>query len=212
VLSRFREQFPDVDLQLHVEFPEPLFHDLLSNSLDVGCHIGARIPPGLIVEPLVEAEFVITASPRHPLAGRRRITPQELSEHPFVTFVSAPLRELVEGKLCSAGVTPQPVAEARHHDAIKKLVERGVGYALVIRASVEDDLSRRRLVVLGLNGPPIRGEIVMTHRAQPVISPLVREFIRFVRSELEAKDDGARDTSASGQRRRHRPATARRDA
>ena len=43
-LSRFREQFPDVDLQLHVEFPEPLFRDLLSNALDAGCHIGARTP------------------------------------------------------------------------------------------------------------------------------------------------------------------------
>jgi DNA-binding transcriptional LysR family regulator len=207
-LSRFREQFPDVDLQLHVELPEPLFGDLLSNALDVGCHIGARTPPGLTVERLGGAEFVIIASPRHPLAGQGRTTPHELSEHPFVAFVSAPLRELIETKLRSAGVTPRVMAEGRHHDAVKKLVERSAGYAMLIRASVEDDLARHRLVALELDGPPILGEIVMTYRSQPVVSPLVREFIRSVRAELEGKHDATPVDDASRRRKRHRPAPA----
>ena len=208
VLSRFREQFPDVDVQLHVEFPEPLFRDLLSNGLDVGCHIGARTPSGLTVERLADAEFVIISSPRHPLAGRRRITPRELSGHAFVAFASVPLRELIEEKLRGAGVAPRVVAEARHHDAIKKLVERSAGYAMLIRASVEDDLVRGRLVSLELDGPPIVGEIVMTYRSQPAISPLVREFINFVRAELEAKDDARSDAAVllRGRRRGAAPA------
>jgi DNA-binding transcriptional LysR family regulator len=205
-LSRFREQFPDVDLQLHVELPEPLFRDLLNNGLDVGCHIGARTPPGLTAERLGQAELVIIASPRHPLAGRARTSPQELSEHPFVAFVSAPLRELIETKLRSVGVTPRVMAEGPHHDAVKKLVERCVGYAMLIRASVEDELVTHRLVALELDGPPILGEIVMTYRSRPAVSPIVREFIRFVRAELEAKDDAT--PGAAARRRRLGPAPA----
>jgi DNA-binding transcriptional LysR family regulator len=207
-LSRFREQFPDVDLQLHVEFPEPLFQDLLSNSLDVGCHIGARTPSGLTVERLAEAEFVVISSPRHPLAGRKRIAPKELSEHSFVAFASVPLRELIEGKLRGAGVVPRAVAEARHHDAIKRLVERSTSYAMLIRASVEDDLLRGRLVTLDLDGPPSAGEIVMTYRSQSSISPLVREFINCVRSELETKHEATKeaDVFPAHRRRRRMPA------
>ena len=51
-LSRFREQFPEVDLQLHVEVPEPLFTSVLAKTVDVACYLKVRTPPGLTVEPL----------------------------------------------------------------------------------------------------------------------------------------------------------------
>ena len=69
MLSRFREQFPGVDLQLHVDVPQPLFSGLLANTLDVACYIGVDTPPGLTVEPVCDERFVVFASPRHRLAA-----------------------------------------------------------------------------------------------------------------------------------------------
>lgn len=183
-LFRFREHFPDVNFQLHVDFPEPLFHGLMANTLDVVCYINVRTPPGIAVEPVGEEELVIVTSPEHPLAGRRLVTPQELSEQPFVTSVGGPLRELIDTKLRGAGITPRVAAEGGHYDAVKKLVERNMGYSMLIRASVAEELASDRLVVLRLDGPPILSEIVVAYRARTVVPPLVHEFIRFVRAEL----------------------------
>jgi len=185
VLSRFRGQFPGVDLQLHVDHPEPLFNALLTSMLDVACYLQVRTPPGLTLEPVGVQELVIIASPRHPLAGRRRVAPHELNEHPFVAFASSPFTELIAARLHEAGVTPRTAAEGRHHDAVKKLVESNAGYAMVIGAAAADDLAAGRLVALRLDGPPILGELVMAYRSRSVASPLTRELIRFVRTTLD---------------------------
>ena len=205
-LVRFREQFPDVNFQLHVEFPERLFHGLLANTLDVICYMHVRTPPGITVEPVGEEELVIVASPEHPLAGRRLVSPRELSDQPFVAPIGSPLREMIETKLRGAGVTLRVAAEGGHHDAIKKLVEHDVGYSMLIRASVAEELASGRLVALRLDGPPILSEIVVAYRAQTAVPPLVHEFIRFVRAELSRARPGIRPGRPSRQKRpRRRP-------
>jgi DNA-binding transcriptional LysR family regulator len=208
-LSRFRAQFPDVDLQLHVEFPEPLFNGLLADTLDVGCYINVRTPPGLTIERLCEEELSIVASPDHPLAGRRHVTAQELSGQALVAPVPSPLRELIDAKLRRAGLTSPVVAEGSHHDAIKKLVEQNVGYSMLIRASVVDELANGQLVALRLDGPSILCELVVAFRPRPVVSPLVLAFTELVRAELNRTPDvtrlgagrSARAPRAKGRRR-----------
>lgn len=80
-------------------------------------------------------------------------------------------------------MTPQIGAEGRHHEAVKKLVEANAGYSILLKPSVTDELAAGRLVALPLSGPPIPGELVTAYQAR-LASPLVREFIRFVRAEL----------------------------
>jgi DNA-binding transcriptional LysR family regulator len=182
--SRVRAQFPDVDLEVHVDRPEPLFSHLLGNTLDVACYIRVRTPPGLTVEPLGDEELIIIASPQHPLAGQRLVTPKELSDQPFVVAAQPLFRELLEDKLRAAGVTPRTVIEARNNDAVKRLVERNAGYSMYVKPRVATELARGQLVVLSLDGPPILGEIVAAFVSRPVVSPLVQGFVQFLRAEL----------------------------
>jgi DNA-binding transcriptional LysR family regulator len=188
VLSRFLEEFSGVEVHLTVDVPEPMFSALLRNSLDVAYLINISIPSGLTVERLCEEEFVVFASSRHPLAGRRLVTPQELATHPFVASLSPPLRTLIDAKLRGAGVTPRIAAEALHHDAIKKLVDRDFGYSMLIKAAVADELATGQLVALRLDGPPIATDLVAVYRTRPTISPVIREFIDFTRRHLVNRD------------------------
>jgi DNA-binding transcriptional LysR family regulator len=194
VLHRFRDQFPDVELQLHVDGPpERLFSQLLSNTLDVVCCIRVLTPPGLTVERLYDEELVLIASPGHPLARRRRVTPRELSEQPFIVHTAAALREVLDAKLRAVGVTPRVGAEGRHHDAIKKIVERNAGYSLLIKSAVAAELASGRLVALRLKAPPMLAEIVVVLPSRPTVSPLVREFIRFLRADLSHDPGGGEE-------------------
>jgi len=199
-LFRFREQFPNVDVQLHVELPEPLFLGLNANSLDVICYINVRTPAGLTVEAVGTEELVIVVSPEHRLAGRRRVTPKELGNEPFVTPVSNPLREMLQTKLRDIGVTLRSGASGSHLDAVKKLVERNEGYSMFIRSAVAEDAAAGRLVMLKLDGPPALCEVVVAYRTRNNPSPLVQEFIRFVRAEL-TRDRGAQPGRAAGRLR-----------
>ncbi len=185
LLSRFRARFPQVEIQLHVDSPEHLFRDLMADVLDLVFSVGVRPPSGVSVEPICDEELVIVVSPRHPLARRRRITARDLSGQPLVTSLPGALfRELVEEKLRGAGVTPRVTIEARHPEAMKKLVEHNMGYSLLFRPSVADELKSRRLVALRLPGPPLMSQLIMAFRPRRIPSPLIRQFVQFVQAEL----------------------------
>lgn len=189
-LPPFRAQFPGVDVQLHVDLPEPLFNHLLANTLDIACYLKVRTPPGLTVEPLGQEEFAFIASPQHRLAGRRRVSAEELSKEAFVV-TSVPLsRELAEAKLRAIGVTPSAVAEARNYEAVNELVERNVGYTMHLKPLVAADIASGRFVPLRLDVPPILGEIVVAFRSRRTVSPPIEEFVRFMRAELERTRSG----------------------
>jgi LysR family transcriptional regulator, low CO2-responsive transcriptional regulator len=202
-LARFLEQYPGIDLQLHVEFAEPLFGELSANALDIMCYIAVPTPPGLTTEVLGRDEFIVFASPRNPAAGHGRVTPRQLSQQPFVAPASPSLRALIETKLRNAGVTPRVAAEGRHHDTVKNLVDRHGGYSMLIRASVADELASGRFVALSLGGPPMTAELVAAFPSRPVSSPLVREFIQFVRADLNPnRDSGVRQSPRTPATRR----------
>jgi DNA-binding transcriptional LysR family regulator len=191
-LSRFRAQFPGVDVEVHVDLPEPLFRRLLGDTLDVACYIRVRTPPGLTIERVGDQELVVIVSPQHPLARRKRVSPMELSDQPFVVAAQQIFRELLEDKLRAAGVTLRTVIEARNHDAVKRLVESNAGYSMYVRPLVATELAAGQLVVLNLTGPPILGEIVAAFASRPFVSPLVHEFVRFLRTELSDNHGASR--------------------
>lgn len=185
ILGRFRVRFPKVEIRLQVDSPEHLFRDLSTGALDVVLSVGVRTPAGLAVEALCDEELTLVVSPRHPLARRRRITAKDLSDQPLVTSLSGALfRELVEGKLRAAGVVPRVAIEARHPEAMKKLVENDMGYSLLFRPSVAEELKNGRLAALRLGGSPIMGQLIMACRPHRIPSPLVQQFVHFVRAEL----------------------------
>jgi len=197
----FRARFPGVAVQVHVDLPEPLFQRVLNNALDVACYLKVRTPPPLTLEPLGEEEFVIIASPHHRLAGRRSISAEELSQESLLVSAVTVFRELVEAKLRAAGVTPRAVAEARNYDAVKELIDRNRGYSLHLKSLAAPEIAAGRFVALRLAGPPIVGEVVAAMRPRALASPLVQEFVRFIRAELSRPAKGRPDPPARPRRR-----------
>ncbi len=67
---------------------------------------------------------------------------------------------------------------------MKKLVENDMGYALLFRPSVAEELKNGRLAALRLGRSPIMGQLIMAFRPHRIPSPLVQQFVQFVRAEL----------------------------
>ena len=184
-LYRFREQFPDVKLQVYLDAPpQHLFSALFANTLDLACYVNVRTPTALTIEPIGNEQLVIVASPRHPLAGRRRVSPQELSAHPFIASGVQDFRDMADERLRDVGVTPLVAGEGQHQDAVRRLVEENAGYSLLIRSAVAEQLANSTLVMLKLDGAPFLTDVVVAYRSRSVIPPLVRQFTAFVRAEL----------------------------
>ena len=201
-LPRFRAQFPGVNIHVNVDRPDPLFTQVLAETLDAVCFLKMRTPPGLALEPIGEEQLLIIASSQHRLASRRRVTAAELSEERLIVSNVSAFRELVEAKLRGAGVSPQAVEEVQNYETVKELVERNLGYSVHVKPMVATELATGRLIALRLDGPPFVGELVVGFRARPATSPLVEGFVRFLRTDRVGPRNAAPATAPASSNRR----------
>lgn len=105
---------------LHIRVQEGTVEALLASLRrgEIDCVIGrldaGATGSGLHGEKLLQLPIRIVARRRHPLAGRRRVTPGELASYPWVLPQSgAPIRIVIDGVFAAAGIpSPVPVVES----------------------------------------------------------------------------------------------------
>jgi DNA-binding transcriptional LysR family regulator len=70
--------------------------------------------------------------------------------------------------------------ELGSNEALKQVVAAGLGLAVVSAHTVVQELETGRLVILGVEGFPIRREWYLVHRKGKRLSPVAKAFCGFV--------------------------------
>ena len=129
--------------------------------------------------------LVIIAPPDHPLAKARDISKEDVAKEHFlirepgsgtrisleIFFASMP------GKLEKLG------SEMASNETIKQAVMAGMGIAFISSHTIEMELELGRLVILAVEGMPIRREWYSVWRKNRVFTPAMAVFNRFLKSK-----------------------------
>ncbi|MBN9429889.1 MAG: LysR family transcriptional regulator [Burkholderiales bacterium] len=134
-LPPFREQYPQLSLELKEGTTTQALRDLEAGTLDLGLVRYPVFEPCTAALEVVEEDvLMIVLRAGSPLARRRRLSLNDLAHEPFVMYAAAAAANL-RGQvmmLCqAAGFTPHVVQEAVQVQTIVSLVESGLGIALV---------------------------------------------------------------------------------
>jgi DNA-binding transcriptional LysR family regulator len=202
VYRAFRRRYPDVELSVRVEGTRPLLRQLADRSIELGIvslSVGdlSALPADSpwLADPLYREDLPFILSARHPLASRRRIELAELADTPFITFKEDSVtRRAVAALFAAAGMEPRVAMEISSPEAIKKLVEVGLGASVLPARSVAAEVRAGTLVT-----PTVRGArldrvlgVVRDPRRSP--SPAAAAFLRLleqVRNVRAAPDAGS---------------------
>jgi DNA-binding transcriptional LysR family regulator len=138
LIRSFRQQFPNVALQLREAMTDTQIEDLRSGILDVGLLSGQFSEAGFESQEIM-AEPLLAAIPQgHPLASKKGpLRAKRLTEEQLVMFprVIAPtLFDEIIGFCRAAGFSPRIAQEARQTQTIISLVAAGLGIAIVPRS------------------------------------------------------------------------------
>jgi DNA-binding transcriptional LysR family regulator len=166
-IAAFRSSYPDVALSLIEGEPEELAPRLREGEFDLGLTFEFEgtgdLGPGLRSAPLFEDPMRLALPKGHGLAGKDRITLEDLSEEAWVqtSEASACARHVV--RICrAAGFEPRVSFESDDYLTVQGLVAAGVGVALIpqlaLSQTVSYDISVRELHPAG----PIRYVVVAT--------------------------------------------------
>lgn len=174
-VRRFSADYPDVGLSLSELAVEAQVDGLRSGLLDVGI---LRLPAeteGLEIASITDEGLVVVVPDSHPLAGRKRISPQDLAEEPLILLA----RKMVPGlydQIIALQQQHGPIRiaqEATSIQAVLGLVAAGLGVSL-LPASVTA-LTRSGIAFSILSSSP-RSEIQLAWRAADR-SPLTAGFV-----------------------------------
>ena len=142
VIQRFRQQHPDIRLQLRQGTPEEICAMAHSGEADLAIATEAvAAAEGLIALPCYRWHHCVLVPPDHPLLSLERpLRLADLAAHPIVTYDFAFAgRSQINQTFRKAGLSPQVVLTALDADVIKTYVELGLGIGLIANVAFDSE-------------------------------------------------------------------------
>lgn len=188
IVAEFRERFPRVNLNLHQGTSEQIADMVAANEIDFAIATGSGdLFSDLLLVPSYRWDRSIVVPKNHELAKLdRKITLQDLAEHPLVTYVfSFGGQSSLKRAFAEQGLEPDVVFTARDADVIKTYVRMGLGVGIV--ASMAADCSDKKdLTVIEAEGLFPRSTTWIGYRKDAVLRRYMIEFLQLFASHLSA--------------------------
>src|SRR5579859_4991788 len=181
LLGKFHQIYPEVEITLDVVNRAALVDALVNNRIDMA--IVGRVPDDIsvVIEPFAPNELVLVASPLHRLAGRQRVPLEELAkEHFLLREVGSGTRAALERVFQEADIPLQVSMQVGNNSAIKQGVAAGLGIALISRVALDMELETNRLVILDVEGFPVKRQWGLVHIKDKHLSATAYAFKLFL--------------------------------
>lgn len=188
VLKSFCLDHPGVDVLVRTDHSQEVLQMVVDDDVQVG--FGRPVShPEVRTVTVYNDELVLVVPDRHPLAERDSIPISRLSGESLVLFDrDSSYYALIVGLFRDLGVVPRQPMQLDSIEATKKMVEAGLGIALLPERSVERELRLRTLhrVAIEEVEPVNRDIAVMYRRAKPQSGPMAA-FLALLGSRFEVE-------------------------
>ena len=163
------------------------------HALDLGLIESPSHLPGLASEVCCEDELVLICAPAHRFAKSAAVTPRQFAGEPYVSReLGSGTREFMDQYLRQCDVAPEDldvVMELGSPEAIKGVVETGMGIAIVSRATVLRELKLGSLAAVPLEPRLIRA-FSLVHPRERFRSKLLTTFAEFATARMKQLANG----------------------
>lgn len=184
-LAAFHKQHPEVTLTLRAGNTEEVIGALLAGRADLGLIEGESGRRELRAEAFFQDEILCVAAPGHPLAGRARVSMDDLrGERLILREPGSGTRRVVERALQKAGLPPRRLAvafEIQDSEAIKGLVAHQAGIGFLSRLAMRHELAHGLLAALPVKGLRITRPLYFLTPQGPPPGGAAGAFMGFLR-------------------------------
>jgi len=185
VYHEFHERYPGVTMEIVVGDTRALLDALGHGDVELATTTLPIDDESLVANEIYHERLVAVADPQHPLCGRTRISPRQLTESGVITYpAGSTTRRLIESAFSARGHTLRPRMEISSPEAMKRLSQAGLGVTILPRPVVADEVEQGTLVELAA-GLRIERSIGMVHRGVDTLSPAARVFLEMVESRFK---------------------------
>ena len=179
MIARYRQDFPDLPLELSVGNSQDVINAVLDFRVDIGLIEGPCHSTEIISEPWLEDELVVFAAPSSPLT-KGPVTLEQLAASPWILRErGSGTRELVDYLLLSHLPRFQMAMELGNSEAIKHAVRHGLGISCLSRRVIAEQLQAGTLSEVTVPLPRLVRTLWRVHHRQKHISNAITRFLYY---------------------------------
>ena len=183
LLGKFKKQKPEIKVTLTIKNTALVLEDLSKDVIDLALVEGAVENTDFIVEKFAEDELILVCSSDHPWKDRKEIHIEELGNERMIWRESTSgTRHTVESKLREYGVLEKinSYMEIGSTQAIKSMIEAGLGISILPRLTVARELEQGLLREVDISGVKITRDLWLVKKNQRFNKVEVDNFVQFI--------------------------------
>jgi DNA-binding transcriptional LysR family regulator len=198
ILRTFRSHHPSVEVIMHTGRSEEILNMLLTDEVQMGL-VTSLMHPDVETVDLYEDDVILVTNPEHPFAANHQATIEEVGRQSVILADrSSSHYDLIQNFFRQAAVVPNVVMELDGMESTKRMVEEGLGIALLPRVCLERELKLGLLAEVTItNAPVISRQIALIYRKSRKQARTVQAFLEVLRAiygqELPAGATGGQD-------------------
>lgn len=192
-LRRFRQAHPQVKLRLITRRAGEVLQHLKDHRIDIGVMAGKPNDENLTAETFLRNPLHVVTAPDHPFARRQAIegsVPAELlDDQDMVAFDDlAPTRHITMKALAALEIEPKIIAESPDIEVIKRLVEIGMGFAVLPEHCMRRSLELERMVAIEVEGFEVSRDLYVVYRNAETLPPAAKHFVDLLLGRAKTPD------------------------
>ena len=178
----FRARHPHIKIEVKRSLASRIPGEILGRDVEIGVVSFKPNDQAIKTVPVAMDELALIVAPEHPLAARKAVSVRELGAESFIAHnVPSPYREKVV-KTFEKQRTPLNISmEMPTLEAIKRLVEKGLGVALIPRLAAQTEIERKQLVGLSVKEMRLERRVHLIYRKGATLSHAAKAFLTVAR-------------------------------
>ncbi|OMC81142.1 LysR family transcriptional regulator [Viridibacillus sp. FSL H8-0123] len=152
LLVTLQQKYPELHLEVMIGNTDEVVEAVQLLKIDIGLIEGQTTNKELIVEPFMEDELLLVASPSHVLAQKEIITIQDLHNHTWLTREEGSgTRNYLLHVLESNSINIKSLISISSNQGLKEFMTQGIdGLTLLSKSVIEHELKRGTLAAIRL--------------------------------------------------------------
>jgi DNA-binding transcriptional LysR family regulator len=183
LLGAFLARHPRLDIEVE-ERPSPeIVRAVARGRAEIGI-VADVVDAAAELEtfPFADDRLVLVTPAKHPLAGKRRLTFRDVVTHDMVGLpAGSALQEHLDGQAARLGATLRPRLRLPGFDALCRVVESGIGVAVVSQSAARRNARSMAIRVVPLVDPWTRRKLRLCVKSERALPAPARELLEYLR-------------------------------
>ena len=193
LIGTYRARHPHIAIEIKRSLASQIPSEILSHVVEIGAVTYRPGQPSLTAVPFARDELALLVAPRHPLATRGVVSIRDLGAESLLAHNRpSPYRERV-AQTFQRFRTPHHIAmELPTLEAIKRLVELGLGVALMPRQAAQAEIARGAIVALAVREMRFERPVQLVYRNSTDLSHAASAFLACAREARASAGESRR--------------------